>query len=76
MMSHIAMTGGRRDLAPIVLAPTANINCDLKDNFYEELEQVFDQFFTYHMQILLGYCKEKYGREDRLKLTTGKHHIV
>jgi len=28
------------------------------------------------MQILLGCCKAKYGREDRFKPTTGKDHIV
>jgi exonuclease III len=27
---------------------------DSKDNFYEELEQVFDHFPKHHMQILLG----------------------
>jgi hypothetical protein len=27
---------------------------DLKDSFYEELEQVFDHFPRYHMKILLG----------------------
>ena len=34
----------------IVHAPTANINCDSNDNLYEELEQVFDHFATYHKQ--------------------------
>jgi len=60
----------------IVHAPTANINCDSKDNFYEEFEKVFDHFPTYHMQILLECCKAKYGREERFKLTVGKYHIV
>jgi hypothetical protein len=76
MMSHTAMKGCRWDLALIVRAPTVNLNCESKDSFYEELQQVFDHFPTYHMQILLGYCKGKYGSEDRLKRTTGKHHIV
>jgi hypothetical protein len=35
----------------IVHAPTANINYDSKDNFYEKFEKVFDLFPTYHMQI-------------------------
>jgi len=47
----------------IVYAPTANTNYDSKDNFYEEFEQVFDHFPTYHMQILLGCRKGKHGRE-------------
>jgi hypothetical protein len=28
------------------------------------------------MQILLGCCKAKYGREDTFKPTAGKDHIV
>jgi hypothetical protein len=43
-MSHITMRVGRHDLALIVRAPTVNSNDDSKDNFYEELEQVFDHF--------------------------------
>ena len=57
-------------------APTVNNNDDSKDNFYEELEQVFDHFPTCHMQIQLGCCKAKFGREDRFKPTTRKDHIV
>jgi len=60
----------------VVHAPTVNTNCDSNDNFYEELEQVFDHFTMYHMQILLGCCKAKYRREDRFKPTAGKDHIV
>ena len=44
-------------------APTVNRNDDSKDNFYEELEQVFDHFPTYNMQILLGCCKAKFGQK-------------
>jgi hypothetical protein len=59
-----------------VRAPTANINCDPKDNLYDELQQVFDHFATYYMQILLGCCKAKYGREEWFKPTTWKDRIV
>jgi hypothetical protein len=38
-----------------------------KDSFYEELEQVFDQFPRYHMKILLGDFSVKVGREDMFK---------
>jgi predicted 3-demethylubiquinone-9 3-methyltransferase (glyoxalase superfamily) len=62
-MSHIVMRGRRWDLVLIVHASTANINYDTKDNIYEEFEQVFDHFPTYHMKILLGWLKEKYGIE-------------
>jgi len=34
-----------------------------KDSFYEELEQVFDHFPTYHTKILLGDFNAKVGRE-------------
>ena len=75
-MSHIVMRGCRWDLVMIVHAPTANINYDSKENIYEEFEQVFDHFPTYHMQIFLGCCKAKYGREDRFKPTAGNRHTV
>jgi hypothetical protein len=33
-----------------VHAPTEDKDDDIKDSFYEELEQVFDQFPRYHMK--------------------------
>jgi hypothetical protein len=36
-----------------VHAPTEDKNDDIKDSFYEELEQVFEQFPRYHMKIFL-----------------------
>jgi hypothetical protein len=67
------MRGCRWDLVLIVHAPTANINYDSKDNFYEELEQVFYHFPTCHMQIFFWCRKAKYGTEDRFKPTAGKY---
>jgi len=75
-ISHIMMSVCRWERALIVLPPTVNTNDDSKYNFYEELEQVFDHFPTYNMQILLGFCKAKFGTDDRFKPTTGKDHIV
>ena len=43
--------------------------------FYEELEQVFNHFPTYHMKILLGDFNEKLGREDIFKLTIGNESL-
>jgi hypothetical protein len=40
---------------------------DIKDSFYEELEQVFDQFPRYHLRILLGDFNAKVEREDIFK---------
>ena len=66
----------RWELELIVISHTVNNNDDSKDNLYEELEQVFDHFPTYNMQILLGCCKAKFGTEDKIKPTTGKDHRV
>jgi hypothetical protein len=43
-------------------APTEDKTDDVKDRFYEELEQVFDKFPKYHMKILLGDLSAKVGR--------------
>jgi hypothetical protein len=40
---------------------------DSRDSFYEELEQVFDNFPWYHMKILLGDFNAKVGRENVFK---------
>jgi hypothetical protein len=75
-MSHIVMRVCRWDFVLIVNVQTANINYYSKVNFHEEFEQVFNHLPTYHMHILLGCCKAKYGREDRFKLTAGKYHSL
>jgi hypothetical protein len=48
-------------------APTEDKDDDIKDSFYEELEEVFDHFPRYHMKILLGDFIAKVGREDICK---------
>ena len=50
-------------------APTEEKSDDSKDSFYEELEQVFDNFPTYHMKIMSGDFNAKLGREEIFKLT-------
>jgi hypothetical protein len=40
---------------------------DIKDSFYEELEQVFDQFPRYHMKISLDF-NLNIGRDEIFKL--------
>ena len=47
----------------------------IKDSFYEELEQTFDQFPRYHMKILLGDFNAKVGQEDIFKPTIGKESL-
>jgi hypothetical protein len=58
-----------------VHTPTEDKNDDIKDSFYEELEQVFDQFPRYHIQILLGDLNAKVGREDILKPIIGNESL-
>jgi len=44
-------------------APIEEKSDDSKDSFYEELEQGFDHFPKYHMNILLGDFNAKVGTE-------------
>jgi hypothetical protein len=53
-----------------VHAPTEDDD-DIKDSFYEELEQVYDQFPRNRMKILLGNFNSNVGREDIFKPITG-----
>jgi len=46
-----------------VHAPSREKSEELKDSFYEELEQVFDHLPKYHMKILLGDFNAKVGRK-------------
>jgi hypothetical protein len=82
-MSYIILRG--RWCAIIVLivhAPTEDKTDDIKDRFYEELEQVFDKFhkFLKHpMKILLGDFNAKVSREATFKPTIGNeslHEVV
>jgi hypothetical protein len=58
-----------------VHAPTEDKIDDIKERFYEELEQVFDKFPKYHMKMLFGDFNAKVGREDIFKLTTGNESL-
>jgi hypothetical protein len=54
-LSYIILTGRWCNIVVLnVHAPTEDKIDDIKDRFYEELEQVFDIFLRYHMKILLG----------------------
>ena len=50
-----------------VHAPSEEESDESKDSFYEELEQVFDNFPKYHMKNLLGDFNAKVGREKNFK---------
>jgi exonuclease III len=54
-MSYITLRGRWCDIFVLNVHATNEDKDDvIKDSFYEELEQVFDQFPRYHMKILLG----------------------
>jgi hypothetical protein len=54
-MSYIILRGRWYNIIVLnVHAPTVDKIDDIKDRFYEELEQVFDKFPKCHMKILLG----------------------
>jgi exonuclease III len=50
-----------------VHSPTEDKDDNIKDSFYKELEQVFDQFPRYHMKVLLGDFNVMLQREDIFK---------
>jgi len=52
-----------------VRAPREEKRDESKESFYEELEQVFDNFPKYHMKILLGDFNANVGRENIFKPT-------
>jgi hypothetical protein len=54
-MSYIIVRGHWCNIIVLnVHAPTEDKIDDIKDRFYEELEQAFEKFPRYHMKILLG----------------------
>jgi hypothetical protein len=59
-----------------VHAPTEDKDDDIKDSFYEELEQVFGQFPRYHKKIFLRDFNAKVGREDILKSIIGNEILL
>jgi exonuclease III len=48
---------------------------DVKDNFYEELDRVFDEFPKYHLKILLGDFNARVGKEDIFKPIIGNESL-
>jgi hypothetical protein len=64
-MTYIILRGRLCNIIVLnVHAPTEDKINDIKDRFYEELEQVFDKFPKYHIKMLLGGFNDKVGTED------------
>jgi hypothetical protein len=75
-ISYITLKGRWCDNIVLnVHAPTEDKDDVIKDSFYEDLEQVFDQFPRYHMKISLGDFNAKVGREDRFKPVIGNESL-
>jgi endonuclease/exonuclease/phosphatase family metal-dependent hydrolase len=55
--------------------PTEDKDDVIKDNFYQELEEVFDQFPKYHMKIFMGDFNAKVGRQDIIKPIIGNESL-
>jgi hypothetical protein len=73
-MSYITLKGHWCDIVLNVHAPTEDKD-DIKDSFYEELEQVFDQFPKYHMKTLLVDFNAKVGRVGTFKPIIGNESL-
>jgi hypothetical protein len=58
-----------------VHAPTEDKDDDIRDSFYEELEQVFDQVPRYHINILVGDFSAKVERDDIFKPVIGNESL-
>jgi hypothetical protein len=66
-MLHITLKGHWCVIIVLnVHAPAEDKEDDIKDSLYKELEQVFDQFPSYHMKNLLGDFNAKVEMEDFL----------
>jgi hypothetical protein len=75
-MSYITLKGCWCDIIVLnVHSPTEDKDDDIKDSFYEGLEQVFDQFPRYHMKILLRDFNSKVRREDIFKPIIGNESL-
>jgi len=75
-MSYVVQRGGWCNIIDLnVHTPSDEKSSDSKNHFYEELEQVFDNFPMYHMKSLLGDFNAKVGRKNIFKLTTGNESL-
>ena len=75
-ISHIVLRGRWCNIVVLnVHAPTKEKSDDSKDSFYEELEQVFDHFPKYYMEILIGDFNTKLVTEVIFKRTVGNARL-
>ena len=61
-MSNIVLRGRWCNILVLIEHASSDEKTDYsRDSFYEELDQVFDNFSKYHMKILLGDFNAKVG---------------
>ena len=64
-LSYIVLRGRWLHIILVnVHAPSEEKSEELRDSFYEELEELFDHFPKYHTKILLGDFNANVGSED------------
>jgi Endonuclease/Exonuclease/phosphatase family. len=75
-VSCITLKGRWCDIIVLnVHAPSEDKKDDIKESFYEEIEQLFDQLPMYHMEILLGDFNTKVGQENIFQPTIGTESV-
>jgi hypothetical protein len=75
-MSYLILRGRWCDIIVLnVHAPTEDKIDGIKDRFYDELGQVFDQFPKHPIKIMLGDFNVKVCREDIFKPTIGNQSL-
>jgi exonuclease III len=74
-MLYTLLRGHSCDITVLNVCATEDKSDDTKNSIYKELEQVFNQFLKYHMEILLGDFNIKAGKEDISKPTTGNESL-
>jgi hypothetical protein len=74
-MMYITLTGQWCDIVLNVHAPTKGKDDVIKDSFFEELEQVFNQFPRYYINIFLRDFDAKEGSEDIFKPIIGNESL-
>jgi exonuclease III len=74
--SYVTVKGRWCDIIVLNMhALTEDKDDDIKDSFFEELEQVFNQFRRYHMKILMRDFNANVGREDIFKPIIGNESL-
>jgi hypothetical protein len=73
--SYITLKGHWCDIIVLNVHASTEDKDVITDSFYEEIEQIFDQFPRYHMKIMFGDFNAKVGREDILKSIFGNESL-